>query len=377
MGGRAAAGSVAAVATTVPPPPARSPRPDGRPGGAPGAGLDLDRQPIVVAWEVTRACPYRCAHCRADAQPRPAPGELTPQEGLRLLAALEPFAGSVLVLTGGDPFLRPDLETLVAEGRTRGLRVALTPSATRRVTGERLARLREAGLSQVALSLDGATAHSHDGLRRLPGSYRRTLAVLETARELGFPLQVNTTITRRNAGEIDRMAEVVAGTGAAVWSVFFLVPTGRGRREDVLPAHAQERALRRLARMWGTTPFRIKVTAAPPFRRVLAEMGRGDAAAAGVANDGRGFMFISNDGEVAPSGFLPISVGNVRERSPVGLYRDAPLFRALRDPARLGGRCGRCAYREVCGGSRARAYALTGDPLAEDPTCPHQPEAPC
>ena len=326
---------------------------------------------------MTRSCPYRCAHCRADAQPRPAPGQLDREEARSLVDRLAPFAGSILVLTGGDPLLRPDLEEIVARARGRGLRVALTPSATPRVSGERLSALQSAGVSQVALSLDGASAASHDGLRALPGSFRRTLRILDRARSLGFPLQVNTTISRRNVAEIDAMADLVAGTGAAVWSVFFLVPTGRGRRSDMLDPHGHERAWRRLARMWGTTPFRIKVTAAPPFRRVMAEMGRGGGTTAGQANDAKGFMFVSHDGEACPSGFLPLSAGNVRRASPVDLYRDSPLFRALRDPSRLRGRCGRCAYRTICGGSRSRAYALGGDPLGEDPTCIHRPENPC
>ena len=342
-----------------------------------GIPVDLDRQPIVVAWEITRACPYRCAHCRADARPLPQPGQLDRDEALALVDELEPFAGTILVLTGGDPLLRPDLEEIVVRARTRGLRVALTPAATLRVTAERLSELREAGVSQVALSVDGANAASHDGLRDLPGSFERTLRILERARALGFPLQINSTITRRNVGEIDAMAELVARSGAAVWSVFFLVPTGRGRRSDMLSPHMHERAWRRLARMWGRTPFRIKVTAAPPFRRVLDEMGAGAGIAAGQANDAKGFMFISHDGEVCPSGFLPLSAGNVRDTSPVDLYRDAPLFRALRDPKRLGGRCGLCSYGTICGGSRARAFALGGDPLSEDPTCIHRPEDPC
>ncbi len=331
----------------------------------------------MVAWEITRACPYRCAHCRADARPLPQPGQLDAAEALDLVDRLEPFAGSILVLTGGDPLLRDDLEQIVSRARSRGLRVALTPAATPRVTRQRLAVLKDAGVGQVALSVDGASAASHDGLRALPGSFARTLRILATARELGFPLQINSTITRRNVGEIDAMARLVADSGAAVWSVFFLVPTGRGRRSDLLSAHAHERAWRQLARMWGETPFRIKVTAAPPFRRVLAQSGRAEGAMAGQANDAKGFMFISHDGEVCPSGFLPLSAGNVRDDSPVDLYRDAPLFRALRDPERLGGRCGRCSYRSICGGSRARAYALGGDPLGEDPTCMHRPEDPC
>lgn len=338
---------------------------------------DLDRSPLVVAWEVTRACGYRCRHCRADARPRPLPGQLDHREGLRLIDDLSRFEGTVLVLTGGDPMLRADLEDLVAHAVRRGLRVALTPSATARVTAGRLRGLRAAGVEQVAVSLDGPDAATHDALRGVRGSFERTTAILQRAREAGFPLQVNTTVTRGGAGGLDRMGRLVAASGAAMWSVFFLVPTGRAARSDVLGAHAQERVLRRLVRMRASLPMRLKVTAAPAVRRVEAAM-----AAEGLVppppralpvNDGRGFMFVSHDGQVAPSGFLPLSAGDVRSASAVDLYRDAPLFRALRDPARLRGRCGRCEWRDVCGGSRARAFALTGDPLAEEPTCPHRP----
>jgi radical SAM protein with 4Fe4S-binding SPASM domain len=351
---------------------ATPPRP--APFGAPGAvAWDINSQPVVVAWEVTRACQYRCNHCRADAQPHPTPGELDAREALGLVDQLGGFAGSILVLTGGDPLQRKDLEGLVAHATDRGLRPALTPSATPRVTRERLAALKDAGLAQVALSLDSATPAGHDTMRGVRGSFRRTLDIMAMARELGFPLQVNTTITRHNVAQMDAMAEIVAGTGAAVWSVFFLVPTGRGQRANVLDAYQHERALRRLARMWGTTPFRIKATAAPSFRRVMAQTGHPAGPAAGFANDGKGFMFISSTGDVSPSGFLPLVAGNVRETSPVDIYRDAPLFRDLRDPAKLTGRCGRCRYRTECGGSRARAYAMTGDPFAEDPTCMYEP----
>lgn len=305
------------------------------------------------------------------------PGQLDHREGLRLIDDLSRFDGTVLVLTGGDPMLRPDLEDLVAHAAGRGLRVALTPSATGRVTLGRLRALRAAGVGQVAVSLDGPDAATHDALRGVRGSYERTMRILARAREAGFPLQVNTTVTRGGAACLDRMADRVASVGAAMWSVFFLVPTGRAARSDVLDAHAQERALRRLVRMRARLPMRLKVTAAPAVRRVEAAM-----AAEGIVppaprplpvNDGRGFMFVAHDGTVSPSGFLPLPAGDARSGSAVDLYRSAPLFRALRDPDRLRGRCGRCEWRALCGGSRARAFALTGDPLGEEPTCPHRP----
>ncbi len=351
-----------------------------RPGGAYGPpARDLSRDPVIVAWEVTRACGYRCRHCRADARPYALPGELDPEEGARLVDDLARFDGTVLVLTGGDPMLRSDLVDIAARARDRGLGVALTPSATVRVTPARLRALREAGVGQVAISLDGPDAATHDGQRGVRGSFDRSLRILRDAREEGFPLQVNTTVTRTSVGSLDAMARRVASLGVAMWSVFFLVPTGRGAREDMLDAPAQEEALRALVRMRGELPMRVKVTAAPSVRRVEAQMAADGEIPAPPpplpVNDGRGFMFISYDGRVMPSGFLPMEAGDVRTGSAVDIYRDAPLFRALRDPSRLTGRCRVCPWAEVCGGSRARAFALTGDPLAEEPTCPYIPEA--
>ena len=344
---------------------------------------DLEQDPLVVAWEVTRACGYRCRHCRADARPRPLPGQLDAAEGGRLVDDLARFRNAILVLTGGDPMLRPDLEDLVARAAGQGLRVALTPSATARVTPARLTALRVAGVGQMAISLDGADPETHDAMRGVRGSFVRTLRIAAAVREAGFGLQVNSTVTRAGAGALEAMAARVAATGATMWSVFFLVPTGRAQRADMLDAAGHEAALRRLVGMRSGLPMRLKVTAAPAVRRVEAQM-----AAEGLVptpsrplpvNDGRGFMFVSHDGRVSPSGFLPLEAGDVRDASAVDLYRTAPLFRALRDETRLRGRCGRCSWRALCGGSRARAYALTGDPLGEEPTCPYQPEeaTPC
>jgi radical SAM protein with 4Fe4S-binding SPASM domain len=336
--------------------------------------LDLDRRPLVIAWETTRACGYRCLHCRADAHPHALPGELTGDEARRMLDQLgEGFRGSTLILTGGDPLLRPDLVELAAHARGAGLRVALTPSATPRVTAGRLAALRDAGVERVAISIDGATPAAHDGMRGIRGSHARSLRILADARALGMPVQVNSTITRHTVGQMEELAELVTGVGAVMWSVFFLVAVGRGRSADMLDAAGHEDAFRRLADLAAALPFRVKVTEAPPYRRVLAQRGVRDLPPPVLG--GRGFMFVSHDGEVCPSGFLPVPAGNVRTASPVDLYRDAELFRAIRDPGRLRGKCGVCEYRELCGGSRARAWAATGDPLAEDPTCVHRPAA--
>lgn len=340
---------------------------------------DLSRSPVVVAWEVTRACGYRCIHCRADAQPDRSPNELTTDEGRRLIDEIVRFGKPILVLTGGDPLARPDLEELAAHATERGLRVALTPSATPRVTEERIRSLRSAGVRRIALSVDGATAATHDGIRALPGSFRRTLGILEAVRGADVPLQVNSTVTTANVDEIEDIAQLISVLEPAMWSVFFLVPVGRARRSAMLSPEEHERAFERLADLDEVLPFRVKVTEAPPFRRVLVRRAdkRGTPPPAhqmAPVRDGKGFMFVSHEGDVCPSGFLPVPAGNVRQSSPVDIYRNSDLFTALRDDERLGGKCGRCPFRGLCGGSRARAWALGGDPLGEDPTCVFQPE---
>jgi radical SAM protein len=354
------------------------------------APLDFDRAPFTIAWEVTRACAYACAHCRADAQPRRHPGELTSGEAHALVDELAGFGTRpILVLTGGDPLMRPDILELAAHANAAGLRVALTPTATALPTPARMAHARDAGVRRVAFSLDAPTAALHDRFRGFAGSFARTMRGLEAAADAGLPLQVNTTVCTLNMRAVERMPQLLARLGIVQWSVFFLVPTGRGRQLTMLTAQQHEAMIRRLDRLAGALPFDLKITAAPQHRRIALERAGaragGELAGAGYrfadglrrpakgVNDGRGFLFVSHLGEVMPSGFLPLSAGDVRRDSAVRLYRDAPLFRRLRDPDALRGRCGACEYREVCGGSRARAYAVTGDPLAEDPSCPYEP----
>lgn len=360
--------------------------------------VDFAQTPFTIAWEMTRACALACVHCRAEALPRRDPRELTTEEGRRLIDQIVELGRPILVLTGGDPLMRRDLYDLAAYAIGRGLRVALSPSATRLVTRKALQRLKDLGISMLHLSLDGATAGVHDTFRGVAGSFERTREILHDVVDLGVPLQIGTTVSRHNLDTLPAIAAVVAAARATVWSVFFLVPTGRGQVADMISAADHERVLRWLHDHSRAAPYRVRTTAAPHYRRVViqalrrerggsrqGEPPRWEATGAGYAfregrapqergvNDGDGFCFVSHTGEVCPSGFLQLSAGNLRERSLVALYRTAPLFRALRDRTLLRGRCGRCAFRGVCGGSRARAYSLTGDYLAEDPSCAYQP----
>lgn len=338
----------------------------------------FDDAPFIVIWETTRACALACVHCRAEAIPRRDPNELTTGEGMRLIERVAAFGPRppLLVLTGGDPLRRPDVAALIAHGRAHGLSVSLTPSATAAVTEARLRALKDAGLARLAVSLDGATPEAHDAFRRVRGSHAYTLRILERARALGLPLQINTTVCAQTAADLPALARQVEGFGVVLWALFFLIPVGRAQAEQGLGAAEIERVLRWAADLATRAPFGVKTTEAPHYHRVLAALGRAPdvAGRAGRAvTDGNGFLFADHVGNICPSGFLPLAAGNVRTDDLVTVYREHPLFRSLRDAGRLGGRCGRCEYRERCGGSRARAHATTGDPLAEDPGCAYVP----
>ena len=339
--------------------------------------------PFIVFWELTRACDLACRHCRACAVPDRDPRELTTEEGKALLDSVSAMGTPLVVLTGGDPAKRPDLVALVRHGASLGLRVALTPSATPLVTRELLAELRDAGLARLAVSLDGASRGLHDGFRGVEGSHARTFEILRTARELGITTQVNTSITRFNQHELAAIADNIAELGVELWGVFFVVPTGRGVSEACLSAEEVEKTLEWLATVAERHLFDVKTTAAPQFRRVLLQrkfkhadiVGLRDGIGRAVrgVNDGQGVAFVSHVGDVSPSGFLPIPCGNVRDEGLPWIYRQHAVFRELRDTGALEGKCGACEFRSVCGGSRARAYATTGDMLAEDPACAYVP----
>jgi len=340
--------------------------------------LDLDQQPLVLIWEVTQACELACKHCRADAQPRRHPDELSTAEGKALLDQAREFGeGQLVVLSGGDPLAREDLPTLVDYGTERGLRMTMTPSGTTSLTRDRLADLDDAGLRRLALSLDGGDSDAHDAFRGESGSFEATMAAAEAARDLDIPLQINTTVCAETVEQLPAIRDLVADLDAVLWSVFFLVPVGRGRVLTPIPPERAERVLEWLHEVSDEASFGLKTTEAPHYRRVAIQ--NQDEGASGLKRRmgiraGKGFAFVSHTGEVYPSGFLPESAGNVREESAVDIYRESSLFQQLRDDDALTGKCGACRYRSVCGGSRSRAYATTGDPLAADPLCDYQPD---
>lgn len=367
--------------------------------------INFDERPFVAIWETTQACDLACLHCRACAQPLRNSQELTTDEAKRLIDEIAAMQVPVFVLTGGDPLKRPDIFELVQYATQRSVRISLTPSATPLLTRDSIIRLKAAGLARLAVSLDGPTAEIHDAFRCVPGSYKWTLDAVRWAREIGLPVQINTTITRHNLAMVDDIVALIETLDITLWSVFFLVPTGRGSGIDLISAEEFEQVFDKLYRTSQRVLFDIKSTEAQHYRRYLLQrktearrMGEQPAstfpripqlspmptgmetpdgigrAPRGI-NDGKGFVFVSHLGEVYPSGFLPLSGGNIRQRSLSDIYRNSPLFRSLRASKNLEGKCGFCEYREICGGSRARSYAMTGNLFAEEPCCGYEPKA--
>ncbi len=363
--------------------------------------VDTDRRPFVLIWELTQACELACDHCRAEAQPERHPDELTTAEGKRLLDQARSFGeNQLVVLSGGDPAARPDLVEFVEYGTDIGLSMTVTPSGTASLTRDVVDDLADAGVRRIALSIDGGFALEHDAFRGEEGSFAATLEAAAHARDAGVPLQVNTTVSARTVDQLPAVRELVADLGAALWSVFFLVPVGRGAMLDPVSPERAESVMEWLHDVASEERFGVKTTEAPHYRRVAMQQNRATAddsgnraASTGGGPEGRGnseqrsgpdrrggivagdgFAFVSHTGEVYPSGFLPESAGTVPEESIVDVYRDADLFERLRDRSELTGKCGACEFKHVCGGSRSRAFATTGDPFAADPLCSYVPE---
>jgi AdoMet-dependent heme synthase len=360
------------------------------------ANIDFDQSPFLVIWETTQACDLACKHCRAEAQPDRHPDELSTAEAKKLLEDVRRFGPIIFVFSGGDAMKRPDIVELIAHGTTLGLRMAITPATTPLTTRELMQDMKDAGLSRLAISLDGSHPGIHDEFRQVAGSFDHGLRILKTSQELGISTQVNTVVAKHNLDDFENLIELMTEVGIVFWEVFFLIPMGRAKPEDVASAEQFETVFNRLYELSKSAPFDIKATAAPQYSRVVlqhkvAERRAGgeldnDVLTDGVAfsltdgigrargvNDGDGFMFVSHTGDIYPSGFLPVSAGNIRDRDLVDTYRNAPLFRQLRDRNNLKGKCNVCEYRPVCGGSRARAFAVTGDYLEAEPYCAHVP----
>lgn len=348
---------------------------------------DYAKTPLLVYWEVTRACGLACRHCRASAAPHAHPLQLSNKEGKTLLKQILDFGDPLphLVMTGGDPLERPDLMDLIAYARELGIEVSITPSATPKLTRQAISDLKDAGIDSMALSLDASTAEKHDHIRNVPGCYDRTLQAAKWARELDIPLQINTLVAEETVEDLPAIYELIKGLGIMRWSLFFLIAVGRGAQLNEISAERGEELMEWLLDLSMRAPFQVKTTESPSFRRVAQSRLKDVPMTAGAGTqsikrgygirDGNGIMFISHIGEVYPSGFLPLEAGNVRLRTVTDIYQNSAVFTSVRDVSSLKGKCGRCEFRKVCGGSRARAFAHTGDPLESDPLCVYQPPA--
>ena len=371
--------------------------------------VNFDRAPMLVFWETTRACGLACRHCRAEAISEPLPGQLSAAEGIRLVEDLARFdpRKPVLVFTGGDPFMRADLFDLAERARSRGLAIGFAPSVTPLLTREVAIRMREVGAKTVSISLDGALPATHEGIRGVGGHFRRTEEAVRMLVEEGHTVQINTTVMRQNANELADVAALVHEWGAHIWEVFFLIRVGRGVDLEELEPAENEDVVQFLFDA-SRYSFIVRTVEAPFFRRVVAwrkdaepdgdpalhfGLGplysglsgrlrallgspRGSTRAQSVGTrDGKGILFVSHGGDVYPSGFLPVRLGNVRVDDVVRVYRESALLRAIRGSA-FSGRCKVCGFSDVCGGSRARAFAVGSDPLGEDPACAYDPGVP-
>jgi heme b synthase len=339
----------------------------------------------LLAWETTRRCNLACLHCRAAAGSGPYPDELTTAEGQKLLDDLATMGQVVVILTGGEPLLREDIFDLAAHGAGRGHRMVMAVNGTL-LTPAVATRLKDAGIQRVSISIDGASAASHDRFRGVAGAYDGALAGIAACRQAGLPFQINTTVTRANKNELPSIQALALELEAAAHHVFVLVPTGRGEliREELLSPEEYEATLGWLLDRQKEGRLFIKPTCAPQFYRLWRQdaAARGEkitAAAHGMEAmtkgclGGQGFAFVSYRGEVQPCGYLELVAGNIRETPFPEIWAQSELFQQLRRVDDYHGKCRVCQYRKVCGGCRARAFALTGDVLGDDPICPYEP----
>ena len=357
-----------------------SPHPGHQPGKPGKSELRL------VAWETTRNCNLSCLHCRASAgRGETFTGELDTDASLRLLDQIAETGTPIVILTGGEPLLREDIFTIARYGTDKGLRMVMAPNGTL-IDAANARRMKDAGIQRISISIDGATADSHDRFRGVPGAYEGALNGARLAAEAGIEFQINTTITRKNIDQIPQILELAEKIGAAAHHIFLLVPTGRGKdmADQAITAADYEKTLNWFYDRKKSTGLQLKATCAPQYYRILRQRARQDGVAVNFQTHGldavtRGclggtaFCFISHVGIVQPCGFLELNCGDVTRESFSTIWDRSEVFLKLRDYSNLNGKCGRCEFKNVCGGCRARAFEATGDYLEEEPLCAYQP----
>lgn len=348
--------------------------------------------PHLIAWEVTRSCNLNCKHCRAAARFGPYPGELSTEECLRLLDDVASFSSPIMILTGGEPMLRDDIYDIAAYGTSLGLRMVMSPCGLL-MTEENTRRMLEVGIKRISLSVDGADAATHDGFRGMPGAFDGVMRAVELARRVGMEFQINTTISRHNLHQLPEILDLSLKLGAVTWYPFLLVPTGRGSAlvEWELSPEQYEKTIGWIYEQQERLAIGIKPTCAAHYQRVFRQKAwesghkatcftHGSAASGGMhamtkgCMGGSSFAFVSHVGKVQICGFLEVECGDIRKAPFSRIWETSPVFLEMRNEDGYGGRCGICEFRKVCGGCRARAFAMTGDYLAEEPFCTYEPK---
>lgn len=355
-------------------------------------GIQGNGRVRVVMWELTRACKLGCVHCPIGAQPRRSPLELSTYEAYKTIDQIVSLNPDEVIITGGDPFERSDLYQLIDYGRRRGLAASLTVSPTPALTGAAIGKLKRNGLARLVIGLDSSSPEKHDAGRAISGQFGSTLLAIRWARTAELPVEVNTLLNPRNVRELQTVAELLGDVDVHRWNIYFLVPVGNARNGDMLTANEVEDVFERIYDLSKRVPFPIRTFEAPHYRRFALQkaveerqrkidhyfdpqvdgiaIGDDSSRAAVAVNN---YLYISHTGEVSVSPFLPLTAGNVRYQPLATVYQYGELFAAVRDEVNLKGKCGRCEFRTVCGGSRARAFAASGDLFASDPLCAYQP----
>lgn len=339
----------------------------------------------LVAWEITRNCNLSCIHCRAAATRGPYDGELDTQTCLRILDEIAAVGNPIVILTGGEPLLRPDIHKIARYGTDQGLRMVMAINGTL-ITRENAQQLAAAGIKRISISLDGASAETHDAFRGVEGAYEGALRGIEAAKSAGIEFQINTTITKQNLDGIPRIQNLADRLGAVAHHIFLLVPTGRGKYiiDQEITADEYEETLNWFYDQQADSSLQLKATCAPHYYRILRQRAKAEGKTVNFSTHGldavtrgclggTGFCFISHRGIVQPCGFLNLNCGDLRKSTFSEVWKRSEVFLALRNYDKLEGKCGLCEYRKVCGGCRARAYEATGNYLAEEPLCSYQP----
>ncbi len=365
-------------------------RPGGHPhaaGGHPHGATDADGTPTLrlIAWEITRSCNLACKHCRAEAHEEPYPGEFDTEEAKRLIDDFRKAGDPIIIFTGGEPMLRKDWPELVRYATSLGLRCVMSPNGTL-ITPESARTMKESGVQRVSISIDGPDSASHDAFRGVPGAFEASMRGIEYLKQAGLEFQINTTVTRGNLGMFKDIFTLCENLGAAAWHIFLLVPTGRGANlgAEVISAQEYEDVLNWFYDFQKTTDMQLKATCAPHYHRILRQRAKADGIPVTFENfgldavsrgclGGVGFCFVSHVGQVQPCGYLVLDCGNVRDTPFPEIWKKSKVFNQFRNQEEFTGKCGVCEYHKVCAGCRARAFTMSGDHMAAEPLCSHEP----